>query len=98
MSTKRWNKTALKARLRADIAFDTAPRPVNADLASKRLDYFRIVALVESGTVSADAGAELFDTLVAAVRPAVAGETGDSEISSIDTGDIETGSRQQPAA
>jgi len=69
VSTKRWNKTALKARLRADIAFDTAPRPVSADLASKRLEYFRIVALVEAGTVDADAATELFDALVASLTP-----------------------------
>jgi len=78
VKTRRWNKTALKARLRADIAFDTAPRPVNADLASKRLEYFRIVALVEAGTVGADAAAELFDALVASLAPDVV-ETGDLE-------------------
>lgn len=89
MSTKRWNKRALKARLRADIAFDTAPRPVSADLASKRLEYFRIVALVEAGAVEPDAGAELFDALVASLLPDGSGAAADAGISDLE---------QQPAA
>ncbi|SDZ51290.1 hypothetical protein [Herbiconiux ginsengi] len=58
-----WNKKALKARLRADIAFDTAIRPVTADVATRRLEYFNIVTGVDAGTITPEAGAVLFDEL-----------------------------------
>ena len=62
-----WNKKALKARLRADIAFDTAERPVTADVAARRLEYFTIVTGVDAGTITPEAGALLFDELVDAL-------------------------------
>jgi hypothetical protein len=60
----KWNKRALKARLRADIAFDTALRPVTADVATRRLEYFSIVTGVEAGTITPEAAALLFDEIV----------------------------------
>jgi hypothetical protein len=63
MSTN-WTKKALKARLRADIAFDTAVRPVTAVIATRRLEYLNIVTGIDAGTITPDAGATLFDEIV----------------------------------
>ncbi|MGA1835767.1 hypothetical protein VD659_02430 [Herbiconiux sp. 11R-BC] len=67
MSSTKWTKKALKARLRADIAFDTAMRPVTADVAARRLEYHNIVTGIEAGTITPDSGTALFDELVDAL-------------------------------
>ena len=66
MSTN-WTKKALKARLRADIAFDAATRPLTADFAGRRLEYHSVVAAVEAGRISPEAGVERFDEIVSAL-------------------------------
>ena len=67
MSTLRWTRTALKARLRADIAFGTAARPLTADVAARRLEYHNIVTGIEAGAITPDSGVVLFDELVEAL-------------------------------
>ncbi len=67
MSTSLWSQSALKARLRADIAFDSAPKPVTAAIASRRLEYYQVVQGVDAGTITADSAALLFNELTASV-------------------------------
>lgn len=59
----KWTKKALKARLRADIAFDTSLRPVTADVATRRLEYHNVVTGIDAGTITPEAGATLFDEI-----------------------------------
>lgn len=63
MSTSKWTEQALRARLRADVAVNAAGRRVSADDAARRLEYLRVVAGVDAGAISPDAGAALFDEM-----------------------------------
>ncbi|QJU54619.1 hypothetical protein SCB71_16000 [Herbiconiux sp. KACC 21604] len=63
MSTSKWTEQALRARLRADVAVTAAGRHVSAADAARRLEYLRIVAGVDAGAISPDAGAALFDEM-----------------------------------
>ncbi|WP_440708349.1 hypothetical protein [Herbiconiux sp. YIM B11900] len=69
MSSTNWTKTALRARLRADLALDTAAhgRAVTPELAGRRLDYLRIVAGVDRGSLTAEDGASAFELLARSV-------------------------------
>lgn len=65
MSSTNWTKTALRARLRADLALDSTAhgRAVTPELAGLRLEYLRIVAAVDRGALPADDGASAFELL-----------------------------------
>lgn len=75
MRSTNWTKTALRARLRADLALDTAAhgRVVTPEFAGRRLEYLRIVAGVDRGSLSADDGASAFELLARSVESAAAG-------------------------
>jgi hypothetical protein len=67
----KWNESALRARLRADLALGgagaaaaaAADRPQTAAAAARRLEFHRIVSGIDAGTISPDAAVALFDDL-----------------------------------